>query len=202
MSGVIKAAAVATTTWLAALSLLVGVEAGAATIVGGGIDDGGACPSSAGTCSDNYDFNVVGTSSVTGTITEGGGSVTINVTLPSMTMPGSAGPVTEVVFTNVTYSYSGSTIGGFGSVSGTYSQTGGTGDTAFNLANSVLFSSYTEGCDLLCGFTVGRSGFTLSVNSTNHDFVHTFNVVIPEPSTALLLGGGLAALAARRRRSR
>jgi hypothetical protein len=63
-----------------------------------------------------------------------------------------------------------------------------------------------------CGFTVGFAdtasypGLHLDIGETiinpaeDYEFVWTFNVIIPEPSTATLLGLGLVGLGVTRRR--
>jgi len=102
-----------------------------------------------------------------------------------------------------------------GTVTGSYEQflgsTSVVGSTAFN--EQVTFSAFTCGADGTgqCGFEVGFINNPPSFPSliepvgttgggTDHQFVMTFNVIVPEPSTASLLGLGLVGVASLRRR--
>ena len=208
------------TTLLAAMALLVSASSQAFTIGNGGLDQGWACvDGSAATCFDRRDFGfgtLIGPA--TGTITETGvGLVTVDITLnvASALMPAEAGPngtfgfagVENILFTNVTYSVTGllaSDIGGgvltgintaVGTISGTYELLDGSlasvsGPTAFS--DTAVFGALSCVSGTLCGFQVGAIGdFELDVNGTLHDFTHTFNVSIPEPTTAAMVMLGL-----------
>lgn len=210
------------------LLLLAGGSASATsfsyTVVNGGLDDGHACLSSAGTCSTSSTFEIGPTDSfpISGYFTydDVADTIDIDITLATATMFGSHDGITEVIFTSVNYVVSdipvfvaagGSIFAGTntGTVTGTYEQSDGTitvvGPDAINELSTIFSAFSCSNLDAvgLCGFTVGGSrDFALNVGETGFgdstDFVHTFNfnVVIPEPASASLLALGLVAFAA------
>jgi PEP-CTERM motif len=173
-----------------------------------------------------YDAPLAGFDAATGSITldKVGGTIDISISVASFTFLDTSGAVNgvdEIRFTNVTYigtglpvSISGNTVtvnSGAVTVSGTYEQLGAGGTVVVVAAQA--FSSpanVSSGSCLLaasvwtCGFDFGPGGPTLlgiGATPVNKKFVHTFNLLLtPEPGTGLLLGAGVAALAAARRR--
>ncbi len=202
----------------------LGLAASASPIVDGGLTASIACPDGANPCSTSANFSLdppTPAKLTTGSITFTPTTATISFLVPSYSMTGSSGSVTDIDFTNVSYS---ATVGisvidfgggmiqvnqdlGFatGSVSGTYDQIGGPGSGPFSDL-SVSFANLS--CFLIdgvgtCGVDVGsfaqNADFSLDVDGVDHDVVQSFNVVVPEPSTLALLGLGMLALAGRRR---
>jgi hypothetical protein len=201
----------------------------ATTVTGLGLDDGWACPAGSATCSDNSDFVVVPASATgTITLTPTGAttwSVDITLTVSNLTMPNTGGPIDGVdslLFTSTTYTVIGWSAMDFGDgnatglgavtgqVAGSYEQLDGSSTTVVGptpIDQSVLFSNLV--CDPnggvgQCGFQVGFfDDFVLPIGvtggGTNYEINHTFNVLIPEPSTAALLLFGLLSFSLRRR---
>lgn len=203
----------------------------ALTISGPGLDAGGACPESGGACgSIDYAFDVT-PAPATGDIdfTFGGGinwTVDIDANVASLTMEDTAGAVDgvdRIVFSNLEFDVVGwsavefsgqiSGLATTGTVSGTYEQFLGNvsvaGPTNFGPvavgAGSLTCNATLTG---VCGFTFGFDApeLLLDVGTTNggspHEFVWTFNVIVPEPSPALLVALGLLTICAAQRRRR
>jgi hypothetical protein len=217
---------------LTSIALLCGSAVAATTthyIVanGLGLDDGYACLSSAGPglCSASQTFDVASTFGITGSFTfdDGAGTIDVDITLATASMPGTHDGVDEIVFTNVNYTVAGMSAfspgagqlfgvsATAGSITGFYEQKSGganvVGPDAIDPMSSIFsaFSCSGLGGVGLCGLTVGAGSrdFNLDVGTTGSgdpsDFVHTFNFnVVPEPTTGALFGLGILALGIRR----
>lgn len=209
------------------LPVTIGLFAAAATaspIVGGGLAQSFACPNGANPCTTSADFSLDPPSPVapaTGSISFTPTTATILLTVPTYTMTGSSGGVTQLDFSSVLYSATVSVttipLGGgnvqidqnpgfaTGSVSGTYNQIPAPGSGPFSDATASFsnFSCLLQNGSGQCGFNVGSfnatADFALDVNGSPHDVVQTFNVIVPEPGTLALIALGMGALVVRRR---
>lgn len=150
----------------------------------------------------------------TGTLDLDTGLLTLSfsITLPSSTFLPSSGPsdngVTQLDFSNVTYAGSGSVLplggglylisGGSASISGTQTPTGAGSAGLFSASDSLLSGSCTEIVGtVFCGIVFSADNdFNFVVNGQTRHFTHTVNATaVPEPTTGLLIGGGLLGLA-------
>ena len=193
------------------------------TVTGLGLDFGGACLSTAASCSAEFNFDVTPIEPVTGTFdyTPGSpGSMDIDLEVADFSLTGS-GPdgVEEIVFTSLQISIFnwatlevGTEIQGLGfgnaTITGSYTQLdafGGTVQLPVALNEVILASGLT--CSLAlpgqCGLLLTARDLKITVGdggtSLEHDVQFGINVAVPEPSTALLLGVGLCLLPALRR---
>lgn len=179
-------------------------QAQADSIADGGLIAPGlniACPSGAVPCTSNVVYSLLGTADASGSIDIAGGTATVNLFIPSASFDD------QIFFQNVSYSAS---IGVFDLGGGSYTTI--LPDTAASVSGEIAFFdgpfepfSHDDvvATNLVCGgnqcgVVFGPSGFSGS-NGT-YDYVHTFNVVLPEPGVIALLGLGLVAIAARRAR--
>jgi len=216
---------------LAAFLLCWAPIASASTILSGGIDVGHACLDTATSCVGEQDFSLAGLAAATGTVTitpvvgpVPSHLVDLDVDVASLTLTGAFDGVDTILFTNLTFDVTGIPaldIGGdlvlvgapLVTVTGTYEQFLGASSVVGpqNFSQSVSLTSLgcaTDGTGA-CGWGLQSTGampLNLDIGATGggtaHDFGFTFNVAIPEPSTAALLGLGLIGLVgARRRRS-
>ena len=178
-----------------------------------GLDQANGCASAA--CFPfNSIFSLPTPSPVSGTFDIVGTTLTFSIDLAGpATLVGNDGLVTSVDFTNVNYSGSFSVVPGVAdfsftdqssTVSGTLTPNGAGSAVAFNIAgvNTTGSCTGTPGTSLVCGFQFGAgAGFAIDVNGNQRYFNHLVDIngVVPEPSSALMIGLGLTALAVRRR---
>lgn len=155
--------------------------------------------------------------SLSGTFDRTGGTLDFSISLSSATLSvlsGTDGGVTSVEFSGVTFSGSVAVVAEGGdlfsvtdqlsTVAGTLTPTGGGSAVAFNLVgvNTTGTCNDAPGLSLTCGLTFGAGilPMQISVNGQPRYFRLTTDIrsVVPEPSTALLIGFGLLALTRRR----
>ena len=180
-----------------------GSQAQADSVADGGLIAPGVnvgCPSGATPCTGNVVFQLTTPAGASGSVDISGGTAQVDLFVASADFG-------DAVFRNVSYSAS---IGVFDLGGGSYTTI--VPDTAASVSGEVsFFGGAYQGFshdDVLatnlvcggatCGLTFGPNGFTGS-NGT-YDYVHTFNVTVPEPGLFALLGLGLVALARRARR--
>jgi hypothetical protein len=196
------------------------------TVIGLGLDFGGACLSTAPACSAAWEFPVVPTAAVTGTFdyTFGApGSMDIELDVADFSITGGPGPdgVEEIVFTDLHISITGwltlevgSDIQGLGfgsaTLTGFYEELDGVGG---NVDGPTAINSVIDASALTCPVSlVGQCGFLMTArdlvisvgdsNAVDYDVQLGINVLVtPEPSTALLVAFGLLAVPALRNRS-
>ena len=201
------------TKWLyqSAIVALVGVlsafgspnQAQADSVADGGLIAPGlnvVCPSGAIPCTSNVTYSLLGTADATGSIEIAGGTASIDLFIASASFDD------QVFFQNVSYSASIGVL----DLGGTYTtilpdtSAAISGEIAFGDGPFEAFSHDDVVATNLvcgggqCGVVFGPSGFT--GRDGVYDYVHTFNVTVPEPGLLVLLGLGVVAIAARRAR--
>jgi hypothetical protein len=147
----------------------------------------------------------------TGTLDLVGNNLTFSITLASTTLTpiggGSDNGVTQLVFSNTTYTGSATVMhlgGGFyqilsgtSTIGGTQAPSGAGVAGPFAAADALLSGTGTViGPSVGCGIVFGAANdFNFDVNGQTRYFTHTVNVTaVPEPATAALFAIGLIGL--------
>jgi len=186
--------------------MAVASSAFALPVTSASIDGGRGC-SDSGCTVQTFAWSSTAGSAGSGTLTLSAGTLTFSFTAPGATFVASPGPsdngVTQIDFSSVTYTGSASVsgvgfytiTGGSASISGTQTPTGAGSAGPFSAADSLLAGTCIDmGSGLSCGIIFSSlNDFGFGVNGQTRYFTHTVDVAaVPEPSTLLLLGGGLA----------
>lgn len=179
---------------------------------GPGMDQGQVCPT-ASLCPGTPFLTLIGTAAVSGSFTYNSGPSTVDFTL-TLTAPASFGAVSVLAGSQFVASGVPVTTAPLGGGAYVISQIAPSNagvavalSPAFPLlantpAVSGLMCTVGTGADQ-CGVSLGPGGFTIDASPIGiFDAFVTFNVNVPEPTTALLLVSGLGGLAyASRRRA-
>lgn len=176
-----------------------------------GLDQAQGCGDSA--CFFDVIYNLDASAPVAGSFDITGATLDFTITLASASLSGSDGAVSSIALSNLTYSGSLTVVdegAGFYSITDQISSISGTMTPDAGLASAIAATNVntvglcqgTPGAALQCGLTFGPSSdFDGLVNGNTRYFRHTVDIAaVPEPTTALLLGLGLTALSATRRR--
>jgi hypothetical protein len=198
-------------------------------ITTGGLNTGSICQFGAQCNADIGNFSYAppgaGYDAAAGTITidAEGQTLSLDFTVSGASFEGSLNGVDQVLFGQVRYSGTGLTFSEVGgqlvigsgqsiTVAGTYEQfLGGApvvGATALDTLASVASGICNDTDLLVCSFNFGpgntQNSLAIGSPAVNRRFLHGFTVdpviVVPEPSTLLLVGAGLLALRWRSRR--
>lgn len=190
------------------VAILAAGAAQALPVTGAAVGGGRGCTDAACTQQRFLWSSSSPSNTASGTLTLGGGNLAFSITLTSSTFLANPGPndngVTQIVFSNVTYTGNatvnggGTITGGSATISGTQTPSGAGAAGAFMATDSLLGGSCsTVGSTVICGIIfLGNNDFNVDVNGQTRWFTHTVNVTaVPEPATALLFGAGLLGLA-------
>ncbi len=177
----------------------------ALSVGGPGLDAGFGCPSGSGTCAASQTFSLDAIAAATGSIDFDGSTLDISLTVAQSDFSGSGGAVT---FTNTTYVATGVTgmVGGNTVTLVPFTGSVDVDGTLDGVGFNDLAPITTGACTLVggelstCGITFGQTGFTLTADGAPTDFVHTFNLTLPEPGTAMLMALAVVGLGRRFRR--
>jgi hypothetical protein len=158
-------------------------------------------------------YSLAAPAPVSGSIALSGNTLNFSIDLAAASFDGPDGAVSSVDFSNVNYSGSvtlspsvGSNYsvdgGQMASITGTLTPIGAGSQTAINATMALVTGTCTgDASSLVCGLIFGAvADFNADVNGNERWFRHTVNALsVPEPGTAILIAGGLAVLASRRR---
>ena len=193
-------------------------NAQALPVTGGGVASGSGCvqftscpnlpAGSAGGLGAVYVLESIAAASGTLTLNTGAGTLDFSIDVASSVWNAASGSdngTSSIEFVNTNYSGSVAVTqtlpnnysvdaGQFAAVAGDLTPTGGASDPNFSAAQSLLSGECVlSGASVSCGLLFAEIvDFNFLVNGQGRDWTHKLDVTaIPEPSTGLLVGGGL-----------